>query len=78
MVTFYFCQVMEKSLRVLGGEDDGHSHSHAHSHLTDPVTGMSSSIDMPSKDGLRTRTTNVAPSQELSDDEKINATSRLS
>lgn len=50
---FFF---MEKTLRVLGGEDEsgGHSHSHSHSNESSAVkvSGTSAAV---SKDGLRTR-----------------------
>ena len=73
---------MEKSLRVLGGEDDGHSHSHAHthSHPNDAANSTTSALDAPSKEGLRSRTPNVSSAQPLapSDVEQVNATSKLS
>lgn len=34
--------VMEKTLRVLGGGEEGHSHSHSHSH-TEPSSGSADS-----------------------------------
>jgi solute carrier family 39 (zinc transporter), member 7 len=68
---------------VLGGEDDGHghSHTHTHSHSKDSANGVTSALDAPSKEGLRSRTPNVTSSQEQtssSDVEQINATSKLS
>jgi zinc transporter 7 len=65
---------MEKSLRVLGGEEDHHSHSHSHS----PAVGVSSAVESPSKDGLRPRKgTKDAPVEEQVV-EKANAPSKLS
>ncbi|KIJ52518.1 hypothetical protein M422DRAFT_58669 [Sphaerobolus stellatus SS14] len=46
--------IMEKTLRVLGGgEEDGHGHSHSHS--PSPGNGVSSAVEVTSKDGLRSR-----------------------
>ncbi|KAF8655052.1 hypothetical protein AX16_003253 [Volvariella volvacea WC 439] len=54
---FFF---MEKTLRVLGGEDDapGHAHTHSHSHSrsNDGTSVEASAVDNKSKDGLRQRT----------------------
>ncbi|KAH7884422.1 ZIP-like iron-zinc transporter [Phlebopus sp. FC_14] len=50
--------IMEKSLRVLGGDEgtDGHSHGHSHSHShTDTVVQASGISVAPSADGLRPR-----------------------
>jgi len=48
--TFFF---MEKTLRVLGGEDE---HGHSHSHTVKPTTGHASGVDVSvSHDGLRSR-----------------------
>jgi len=51
---------MEKSLRVLGGDEgtDGHSHghSHSHSHVDTPAGAVASGVSAtPSGDGLRSR-----------------------
>ena len=58
---------MEKTLRVLGGED-GHSHSHSHSHDHDHThsepTGASTAITDAAGDGLRSRKTNGAAEKE--------------
>ena len=53
---------MEKTLRVLGGED-GHSHSHsseAHEHVYDntSASGHASGVAVANSEGLRSRTTN--------------------
>jgi zinc transporter 7 len=72
---------MEKSLRVFGGEDEGHSHSHAHSHSNEKANGVSSAVAAPSKDGLRSRGSEKAgdaPSKSIAVEEKVNATSKLS
>ncbi|EIW83993.1 ZIP-like iron-zinc transporter [Coniophora puteana RWD-64-598 SS2] len=50
--------VMEKTLRVLGGdEESGHSHGHSHSHNHSDSTPVadSSAVSKPSADGLRAR-----------------------
>ena len=51
---FFF---MEKTLRVLGGEDEhGHSHSHSHSHAVAPEATHTSGVDVSiSQNGLRSR-----------------------
>lgn len=46
---------MEKTLRVLGGGEDGGGHSHSHSHGPSADTGSSSSVSSPDKDNLRSR-----------------------
>jgi zinc transporter 7 len=48
---------MEKTLRVLGGEDSpaGHSHSHSHSH-SEPTISRASGVDpSTAQNGLRSR-----------------------
>lgn len=51
---------MEKTLRVLGGDDEeGHGHSHSHSHSPPAVesSGTTSGVKpLTSTDGLRSRT----------------------
>lgn len=49
--------IMEKTLRVLGGDDSeaGHSHSHSHSHSAPAPTANSSAIAASSKSGIRSR-----------------------
>ena len=53
--------IMEKTLRVLGGEDEGegHSHSHSHSHSSngsaEHANGHSTAVKAPSADGLKSR-----------------------
>ncbi|KAF8591051.1 Zinc/iron permease [Ramaria rubella] len=73
--------VMEKSLRVLGGEAEGHSHAHghSHSHSSESVNGVSSGVAAPSKEGLRSRASEEPPSKKAEEAEaKVNATSKLS
>ncbi|KAG5647344.1 hypothetical protein DXG03_000412 [Asterophora parasitica] len=51
--TFFF---MEKTLRVLGGGEDGAGHSHSHSHSVEPAYAVASGSDSSvSQDGLRSR-----------------------
>lgn len=54
---FFF---MEKTLRVLSGEEDGHGHSHSHSHShshIEPEATKASGVDVSSvtQNGLRSR-----------------------
>ncbi|KAF8813186.1 Zip-domain-containing protein [Phlegmacium glaucopus] len=55
--TFFF---MEKTLRVLGGDEDAHSHSHSHPHphVSPEVITNSSTDRSASEDGLRSRNSN--------------------
>lgn len=49
---------MEKSLRVLGGDEgaEGHSHGHSHSHADTSVNAVASGVSItPSAGGLRPR-----------------------
>lgn len=48
---------MEKTLRVLGGDEDGHGHTHSHSHVEPSVSssGHASGVVSSSVDGLRSR-----------------------
>lgn len=47
---------MEKSLRVLGGDEGGHSHSHSHSHVDTSTNAVASGVSITrSSDGLRPR-----------------------
>lgn len=49
---------MEKSLRVLGGDEgaEGHSHGHSHSHVDPSANAVASGVSItPSADGLRPR-----------------------
>ncbi|KAF8525774.1 ZIP-like iron-zinc transporter [Hysterangium stoloniferum] len=68
--------IMEKSLRVLGGEEEGHSHSHSHSHS--PPTSVSSAVESSSKDGLRARKDKGGAPVEEPIEGKVNAPSKLS
>lgn len=49
--------IMEKTLRVLGGDEDGHGHTHSHSHVEPSVSssGHASGVVSSSVDGLRSR-----------------------
>ena len=49
--------VMEKTLRVLGGDEGEHGHGHSHSHSHGPTegSGSSNSVAKPDADGLRSR-----------------------
>ncbi|KAI5116657.1 hypothetical protein M0805_004918 [Coniferiporia weirii] len=50
--------IMEKTLRVLGGDEGegGHSHSHSHSNGSETASsGVSTSLSTPDKEGLRLR-----------------------
>ncbi|KAK7033309.1 Zinc/iron permease [Favolaschia claudopus] len=49
--------MMEKTLRVLGGDEEGGGHSHSHSHSNEATTGEASGAEVtkPSQDGLRER-----------------------
>ncbi|KAF8071777.1 ZIP-like iron-zinc transporter [Lyophyllum atratum] len=66
---FFF---MEKTLRVLGGEDSAPGHSHSHSHTVEPTTAHASGVDSTaSQNGLRARNTentdtSAAPSEPTS------------
>ncbi|KAG6857408.1 hypothetical protein H0H87_004770 [Tephrocybe sp. NHM501043] len=50
--TFFF---MEKTLRVLGGEEGGSGHSHSHSHGAEPTSKASGTDASVSQNGLRSR-----------------------
>ncbi|KAH8099978.1 Zinc/iron permease [Cristinia sonorae] len=65
--------IMEKTLRVLGGGEEGHSHSHSHSQAVTPSAGHTSAVHLsPSSDGLKSRKDNVksehTESEEQHDD----------
>jgi hypothetical protein len=48
--------MMEKTLRVLsGGEEGGHSHSHSHSSAMDETAGHATGVSGATSDGLRKR-----------------------
>ena len=48
--------IMEKSLRVLGGDEGTEGHAHSHSHVDTPVNVVASGVSItPSADGLRPR-----------------------
>lgn len=42
---------MEKTLRVLGSEEGGHSHSHSHSHSVEGSTGHASGVELSHNNG---------------------------
>ncbi len=46
---------MEKTLRVLGGEAEGHSHSHSHSPVTSNEANASGVSVSPAANGLKSR-----------------------
>ena len=64
--------MMEKTLRVLGGEEEhGHSHSHSHSHSNGSVehsnghsNGHSTAVSAPSANGLKSRGTEKSDKHE--------------
>ncbi|KAI0711976.1 ZIP-like iron-zinc transporter [Cerioporus squamosus] len=60
--------IMEKTLRVLGGEDEpGHSHSHSHAHSNgsaEHANGHSTAVSAPSVDGLKSRGTEKTEKHE--------------
>ena len=76
---------MEKTLRVLGGDEGegGHSHSHSHSHSDNsPGNGHSSGVSLTNQEGLRSRSeksneTNGEIAHEH-DDKKATGPSKLS
>ncbi|PPQ91714.1 LOW QUALITY PROTEIN: hypothetical protein CVT25_012855 [Psilocybe cyanescens] len=76
---FFF---MEKTLRVLGGDEDapGHSHSHSHSHI-EPEATKASGVDASSttQNGFRNRKSdNASGSSEHPDPKSTNGPSKLS
>ncbi|KAF8910557.1 ZIP zinc transporter-domain-containing protein [Gymnopilus junonius] len=56
---FFF---MEKTLRVLGGDEDdsGHAHSHSHSHVEPQVTKTSGASGSTTQNGLRSRNSDTS------------------
>lgn len=76
--------VMEKTLRVLGGGEDGHSHSHSHSHTEEKqgsgeTEGTASGVAAGSTNGLRERKkVNGEDHQEGEGEEKHAQVSKLS
>ena len=71
--------VMEKTLRVLGGEDDAHGHSHSHSHSVEP-SSKASGVDTPTK-GAKNRKSKKASKPTPNDEEdskRGNSSSKLS
>ncbi|KAH9481240.1 Zinc transporter zipt-7.2 [Psilocybe cubensis] len=77
--TFFF---MEKTLRVLGGEEDapGHSHSHSHSHI-EPEASKASGVASPSttQNGVRKRKSDdTNGSSEQQEPQSISGPSKLS
>jgi zinc transporter 7 len=47
--------IMEKTLRVLGGDEDAASHSHSHSIAPVPNTAKASGVSSASLEGIRSR-----------------------
>ena len=84
--------IMEKTLRVLGGGEDGagHSHSHSHSHSSEPVAaqanGHSTAVSAAgSTNGLKSRGSDKTGSHESNgtdvaeaNDKPVAQTSKLS
>ena len=57
--------MMEKTLRVLGSEEGGHSHSHSHSHSVEGSTSHSSGIELSRGNGeLKARKEKKEPKEE--------------
>jgi len=78
--TFFF---MEKTLRVLGGDEDahGHSHSHSQSHVSPEVIKNSSINGSATEDKLRSRNTSTTATNDSSSPEipnTANGPSKLS
>jgi len=71
--TFFF---MEKTLRVLGGDENAHGHSHSHSdpHVSSEVIKNSSINGSATEDGLRSRNTNKTATNGSSSPPKISKT----
>lgn len=71
--TFFF---MEKTLRVLGGDENAHGHSHSHSdpHMSSEVIKNSSINGSATEDGLRSRNTNKTATNGSSSPPKISKT----
>jgi len=77
---FFF---MEKTLRVLGGDEDAHGHSHSHSqpHVSPEVIKNSSIKGFAAEDGPRSRNTNKTETNSSSSPETpktVNGPSKLS
>ena len=59
--------IMEKTLRVLGGDDD-HAHGHSHSHSVAPQAHSSGvSVDSHSSSGLKSRKSEKDPASDSSE-----------
>jgi zinc transporter 7 len=73
--------MMEKTLRVLGGEEEGgHSHSHSHSHSNGESAAASGASVSVSEGGLRSRTSSekeevvvAAPAKSATGPSKMSA-----
>ena len=62
--------MMEKTLRVLSGDEEGgHSHSHSHSHqpVVESSAVQTSGIEKSSQNGLKNRKASTEPDGETSD-----------
>jgi len=62
---------MEKTLRVLGSEEGGHSHSHSHSHSVEGSTGHSSGVEISHGNSeLKARKEKKEPKEEEEQEEE--------
>lgn len=85
---FFAFFALDKTMRLLNagdgdeeGQHAGHSHSHSHSHGHKHGGGaVSSAIESPNKDGLKSRKgkTEVAVEKHLDQPQKVNASLKLS
>ena len=76
---FAFFFIMEKTLRVLGGEDDTHGHSHSHSHSVEP-SSKASGVNTPTKGAKNRKSNQVSKPTANGEKDKTleNAPSKLS
>jgi zinc transporter 7 len=68
---------MEKTLRVLGGDEDGAGHSHSHSHASGETAEASGVADK-DKDGLRSRKGGKKDKTEAAEAAKSTGPSKMS
>ncbi|KAJ7769049.1 ZIP-like iron-zinc transporter [Mycena olivaceomarginata] len=69
--------IMEKTLRVLGGDEDGAGHSHSHSHASGETAEASGAADK-DKDGLRSRKGGKKDKTEAAEAAKSTGPSKMS
>ncbi|KAJ7364293.1 ZIP-like iron-zinc transporter [Mycena albidolilacea] len=69
--------IMEKTLRVLGGDEDGAGHSHSHSHANGETAEASGVADK-DKDGLRSRKGGKKDKTEAAEAAKSTGPSKMS